>query len=234
MPLYRKAGLAAAALIATMLHAAAQTTPDHMGHGAQSSQQMPPHEGMGGPMHGMLQQMHEQMMQGHGPMGGAMGQHGMMHQEGADRSAPILPGQDPFGAIQEVVKLLDADPNTDWSKIDIGALREHLIDMNEVTLHAAAGERRLANGVEVTVTGEGRVLDAIKRMVPAHARELNGMNAWSATTEDLPNGVSLTVTTSDPKQVPKLQALGLMGLMAQGSHHQAHHLAMARGEFQHH
>ena len=72
--------------------------------------------------------------------------------------------------------------------------------MNEVTLHAAAEERRLDNGVEITVTGEGRVLDAIRRMVPAHAHELNGMNGWSATTEDLPNGVRLTVTTSDPSR----------------------------------
>ena len=27
---------------------------------------------------------------------------------------PTLPGQDAFGAIQEVVRILDADPNTDW------------------------------------------------------------------------------------------------------------------------
>jgi hypothetical protein len=26
-----------------------------------------------------------------------------------------LPGQDAFGAIQEIVAILDADPNTDWS-----------------------------------------------------------------------------------------------------------------------
>lgn len=131
------------------------------------------------------------------------------------------------------MRLLEADPNTDWSKVSIAALREHLIDMNEVTLHAAADETKLDGGVEIAVIGEARVLDAIKRMVPAHARELNGMNGWFAMTEELPNGVRLTVTSSDPKQVPKLQALGFMGLMVQGGHHQPHHLAVAAGRFPH-
>ena len=67
----------------------------------------------------------------------------MMGQPGI-AGQPTSPGQDAFGAIQEIVRILDADPTTDWSKVDIGALREHLIDMNEVTLHAAADERPLA------------------------------------------------------------------------------------------
>ena len=37
-------------------------------------------------------------------------------------------GHDAFGAIQEIVQILDADPNTDWSKVDLEALRQHLID----------------------------------------------------------------------------------------------------------
>jgi hypothetical protein len=142
---------------------------------------------------------------------------------------PTMPGQDAFGAIQEVVQMLEADPATDWSKVNIAALREHLIDMNEVTLRASAAERVLDNGVEITVTGEGRTLAAIKRMVPAHAGEL-GKIGWNAKTEDLPNGVKLTVTSDDAKQVTKLKALGFMGIMVQGAHHQRHHLMMAKGE----
>lgn len=109
------------------------------------------------------------------------------------------------------MRILDADPNTDWSKVDIGALRQHLIDMNEVTLHATADERALADGVDIIITGEGRTLEAIKRMVPAHANELN-LIGWTAKTEDLADGVRLTVTTSDPVQVPKLKGLGFRGL----------------------
>jgi hypothetical protein len=145
---------------------------------------------------------------------------------------PTSPGQDAFGAIQEIVRILEADPTTDWSKVNIGALREHLIDMNDVTLHATADERAIDNGVEITVTGEGRTSDAIKRMLPAHAHELNAMG-WKASTEDLSNGVKLIVTSGDPAQVTKLRALGFMGIMVQGSHHQMHHLMMAKGEFTH-
>ncbi len=61
-----------------------------------------------------------------------------MASNSAPLAAPTMPGQDAFGAIQEVVQILQADPTTDWSKVNIARLREHLIDMNEVTLHAAA------------------------------------------------------------------------------------------------
>lgn len=47
---------------------------------------------------------------------------------------PSMPGQEAFGTIQEIVRILESDPATDWSKVNIGALREHLIDMDEVTM----------------------------------------------------------------------------------------------------
>jgi hypothetical protein len=145
---------------------------------------------------------------------------------------PTLPGQEVFGTIQEIVKILEADHATDWSKVDIAALREHLIDMDEVTMRAVATERTLGNGIEFTVTGEGRTRDAIKRMVPAQTVELAALG-WQTRTEDLPNGVKLVVATNDPRQVVKLKALGFIGIMVQGAHHQPHHLLMAKGEFTH-
>jgi hypothetical protein len=155
-------------------------------------------------------------------------QHMMVH----EAAVPTMPGQEVFGTIQEIVRILEADPTTDWSKVNIAALREHLIDMDEVTMRAAASERALDNGVEITVTGQGRTLDAIKRMLPAHAHEL-GAIGWNAQTENLPNGIKLVVTSKDPKEVIKLKALGFMGIMVQGAHHQIHHLMMAKGEFAH-
>jgi predicted RNA binding protein YcfA (HicA-like mRNA interferase family) len=154
------------------------------------------------------------------------------HMHGGDAVVPTHPGQEAFGTIQEIVRILEDDPNTAWSKINIAALREHLIDMDEVTLRARAGQRALDNGVEITITGEGRTLGAIKRMVPAHTHELVALG-WSASTQDLTNGVKLVVTSSDPRQVVKLKALGFMGIMVQGAHHQPHHLMMAKGEFAH-
>ena len=198
----------------------------------------------GGPvgMHGNMQQsdmsqMHSQMMSGqvgmHGGMSGGMGMHGSMHgQQSAATGAATMPGQDAFGAIQEIVQILQSDPKTDWSKVDIDALRQHLIDMNEVTLHAASKPRVFDTGIEFTVTGEGRTLEAIKRMVPAHVKELRE-TGWNAKTDDLPNGVKLTVVASDAQPLTKLKALGFMGIMVQGGHHQPHHLMMALGQFQH-
>ena len=174
---------------------------------------------------------HPGMMPGHPGM--MSGHPGMMGMQGGLGGQPTLPGQDAFGAIQEVVQILESDPTTDWSKVNIAALREHLIDMNEVTLHAVATERPLDNGVEIAVTGEGRTLEAIKRMVPAHVSELVKIG-WNAKTEELPNGVKLTVTTDDAKQAIKLKALGFMGIMVQGGHHQPHHLMIAKGEFHTH
>lgn len=154
------------------------------------------------------------------------------HAHGGEIVVPTMPGQEAFGTIQEIVRILEADPATDWSKVNIAALREHLIDMDEVTMRAVATERALSNGIEIMVTGGGRTRDAIKRMVPTHTHELAALG-WQASTKDLPNGVKLVVTTTDPRQVAKLKALGFMGIMVQGAHHQPHHLLMAKGEFTH-
>jgi hypothetical protein len=159
-----------------------------------------------------------------------MDAHSGMH---PDAASPTMPGQDAFGAIQEIVGILEADPKTDWSKVDLEALRQHLIDMNEVTLKAEASATPVDGGLAVAVTGSGRTLAAIQQMLPAHAATIDGRNGWSTTTAPLPNGVRLTVTASDPKEVQHIRGLGFIGLLTSGSHHQPHHLAMAKGEFAH-
>jgi hypothetical protein len=148
---------------------------------------------------------------------------------------PTLPGQDAFGAIQEIVEILDADPKTDWSKVDLEALRQHLIDMNEVTLKAKAVPKPVADGLEIAVTGRGRTVGAIQRMVVAHAAEIGRThrNGWNASTTPLPDGVLLTVTAADPKEVQHIRGLGFIGVMVSGPHHQQHHMAMARGQMAH-
>jgi hypothetical protein len=170
------------------------------------------------------------------PMTGhAMPGHDQKQHEGQQTAngVPSMPGQDAFGAIQEIVRILEADPETDWSTVDLEALRQHLIDMSEVTLKADAVARPIDGGLEMAVTGAGRALAAMRRMVPAHAAELDGLNGWTAKTAPLPNGVLLTVTSSDPKEVAHIRGLGFIGLLVSGSHHQPHHLAMAKGESAH-
>jgi len=228
-----KAGIAGVVIVAATAYALAQMPSGHEGmHGQMSPggrQQMMPPQG-GGSMPGPM--MHGPMMHGQHEMNGPMGE-GVLTGHRGSAGQPTMPGQDAFGAIAEVVQILEADPTTDWSKINITALREHLIDMNEVTLRAVATERALDDGVEIAVTGEGRTREAIKRMLPAHAQALRQMG-WTVQTEVLPDGVSLVVTSSDARQASKLKALGFMGIMVQGTHHQAHHLMMARGELANH
>jgi hypothetical protein len=182
-----------------------------MAHGMPSNDQMPD-----------MMQHHQQMMKTRG-----------QQDTQSDLTTPTMPGQDAFGAIQEIVRILEADPKTDWSKVNLEALRQHLIDMNEVTLEADAAGEPIDGGLEIAVTGDGRTLAAIQRMVPAHAHEINGLNGWSTKTEPLANGELLTVTSSEPQEVQRIRGLGFIGILVSGSHHQLHHLAMAKGEFVH-
>jgi hypothetical protein len=215
-PSTRKFGIAAAS--AAILSAAFLFGPIN----AAFSQQ-PPMGGHSMPDHAQMPGMTpQQMIQMHGQSGGQ-----------ADATVPTMPGQDAFGTVQEIVKILEADPRTDWSKVDLEALRQHLIDMNEVTLKADAATKPVDGGLEIAVTGTGRTLAAIQRMVPAHAQELNLINGWKAKTSMLPNGVLLTVTANDAREVQHIRGLNFIGLLVSGAHHQLHHLAMARGEFPH-
>lgn len=160
--------------------------------------------------------------------------HAMSGAAGATAQAvPTMPGQDAFGAIQEIVRLLEADPATDWSKVDLEMLRQHLIDMNRVTLDAEAAATPVDGGIAVEVTGAGRTLAAIRRMIPAHAKEIDGKGGWTVQTSDLANGVRLTVTSADAREVAHIRGLGFIGILARGGHHQPHHLAMAKGGMPH-
>src|SRR5678816_139511 len=120
---------------------------------------------------GAMSALAQSSMTGHAPAG-------MGHTAIAGRGLSQA-GQSAFGAIQEVVDRLEANANTDWSHVNIGALREHLIDMDEVTLHAAIQEQPIPNGMRYIVTGSGRTRDAIRRMVIAHAQSMGDAEHWT-------------------------------------------------------
>jgi hypothetical protein len=172
----------------------------------------------------------------HGAMPGhdaAMHAQHLQAMHGMAGGTPAMPGQDAFGAIAEIVRILEADPATDWSRVDLERLRQHLIDMNEVTLRAAVKQAPVAGGLAMDVTGAGRTEQAIRSMLVPHAVELDRMPQWSAKTEPITGGVRLTVvarTPDDAKTVARIRGLGFAGLITEGAHHQAHHLAMAKGE----
>ena len=142
---------------------------------------------------------------------------------------PQQAGQSAFAAIQEIVAMLDANPGTDWSKVNIEALRQHLIDMNNVTLGAVVEAKQSGDNMRFIVSGEGPVRDSIKRMVMAHAGTMNGVDGWKYAAETSETGAVLTVTPPDLASMVKLRALGFVGIMTFGMHHQQHHWTLATG-----
>ena len=169
-------------------------------------------------------------------LGQSHGGHGMSGPEAipADDGAILSePGQGAFAAMAEAVARLEADPGTDWSRVDVRALRDHLIDMDRVVRDAEARVEPVAGGLRATVTGDAATAAALRRMVPAHAAELSRDPRWRAEAEPMPYGVILTVTSDDPAIAERIRALGFFGLMASQDHHRAHHWAIATGSMRH-
>ena len=159
------------------------------------------------------------MMRGHHPGGTA---------DAADLNQPSQSGQGAFGAVQEIVGILEADPNTDWRTVNIDALRQHLIDMDNVTLRADVTNEPIEGGVRFVISGTGPVRDSIQRMVTAHARIMNGVGNWAFVATNTETGAVLAVTVP-ANDVEKLRGLGFFGVLTRGMHHQTHHLMIARG-----
>lgn len=148
---------------------------------------------------------------------------------------PASPGNAAFGTISEIVRMLDADAKTDWSKVNIEALRQHLIDMELVLMTSTVKQRNVAGGVELEVTGSGPTVGAIQRMSVNHTRMLDGANYRASATE-MAGGATLVITAknaSDARAVARIRGLGFAGLFTEGDHHAAHHLALARGQAVH-
>jgi len=140
-------------------------------------------------------------------------------------------GQSAFAAIQEIVAHLMADPDTDWSRVDVEALRRHLVDMDNVTLRADVAAREIEGGARFEATSQNPAVTAsIRAMVPAHAATMDGAEGWRMRAEEIPGGAALTVTGADPVRI---RALGFIGVMTAGMHHRAHHLALAIGRDPH-
>lgn len=142
------------------------------------------------------------------------------------------PGQAAFAAIAEIVVMLRADPRTDWAQVNIGALRDHLSDMNLLVLETKAHATPVPGGLEIEVVFEGPGGAAARRMVPAHAPVLAAETGWTSTvSRQNERGLIWTVVSGDSET--QIRALGFYGLMALGDHHREHHLGIARGTISH-
>lgn len=153
-----------------------------------------------------------------------------------DSSAVSLltePGQGAFASLSEIIMVLEADPETDWSQVNLGALRDHLVDMDRLVTHTTVKELELTNGVRVLASGDADTIATLRRMVPAHAAELAKDGRWDVEVNESPEGLELTVTSADSAVIARIKGLGFFGLMASQDHHKEHHMMMARGEYAH-
>lgn len=141
-------------------------------------------------------------------------------------------GQAAFAAIASVVQQLEADSTTDWTRVDLERLRQHLIDMDDVLLRSTVRAVSVPGGARFDITGTGRTQAAIQRIVADHAGMLAMEGGLLATAQRTPGGMTLTVTTKDPaaKAVARVRGLGFAGLLTLGEHHAMHHLMLARGQ----
>lgn len=151
----------------------------------------------------------------------------------ADRGVLTEPGQGAFAALSEVVLVLEADADTDWSRVDLAGLRAHLVDMDRLVSDAVVTETDLPDGLLMMATGDLETIATLRRMVPAHAAQLARDDRWTVDAAEVENGVELRVTSVDPGVVARIKGLGFFGLMASQDHHREHHLMMALGDDAH-
>lgn len=156
--------------------------------------------------------------------------HSAHQQEQAMTGAALSePGQGAFAALSEVVRVLEADPNTDWAQVDLTGLRAHLVDMDRMVIDAVVMETDLPDGINAIATGDADTIATLRRMVPAHAGQLARDDRWAVVVSETSDGIELSVTSEIPEVVVRIKGLGFFGLMASQDHHREHHLMMARG-----
>lgn len=153
------------------------------------------------------------------------------HQDGA---MPTEVGQATFASISEIVEILNNDSGTDWSKVNIDALRSHLLDMDRVTMRAEIDVTTNAKQVVFEVTASGAAVGSIQRMITAHSPMLAAETGWDVQVAETSNGMTMTITVDQNHAFLRVNGLGFFGVMTIGAHHQEHHLMIATGSNPHH
>jgi hypothetical protein len=157
------------------------------------------------------------------------------HQPHTMASPLAEPGNDAFGTIQEAIRALEADPDTDWSRVNLKALRQHLVDMQNMTVNVTVlSQKPIKDGVAIRVSpNDSKTAASLARVFAAHPAMLEMETGWKMTVAKKNGVYELAVTTPNPPEVDKVRGLGYIGILAIGAHHQAHHWAMARGQNPH-
>ncbi|SFV77742.1 hypothetical protein MNB_SUP05-4-898 [hydrothermal vent metagenome] len=159
----------------------------------------------------------------------------MMGNNTAD--APVVlteSGTDPFATLQEVIAALEANPGTNWERVNIEALRLHLVEMQDMTINVDVKQQDINNGFQAVVTPTtNRAVKSITRVLSGHPVQMKAETGWDMQVSNNDDVFTLTVVSKKAHEVAKIRGLGYIGVMAYGNHHQPHHWAMASGENPH-
>lgn len=145
------------------------------------------------------------------------------------------PGNDVFGTIREVVQKLEANPDTDWSQVDLEALRQHLLDMEAFADDVVVlSQQEINNGTKITVRGTSeRAGRAFKRLFGMHPAMLKQETGWVMKATQNDEQWVIPCASEKPSEVAKIRGLGYIWLLAEGGHHQTHHWMIVNARHPH-
>lgn len=149
----------------------------------------------------------------------------------ASAPGPALAGAPPVLALlARLLARLEADPTTDWRRVDLEAARQHLADLDRVTLLARVAAEELPGGVALRVSGEDpATVAAIRRLLPERAARLAEARRWRVATAPAEDGLRVEIKSLDPREAGRIRALGLAALLVAGPLDEAYLLEVARG-----
>ena len=143
-------------------------------------------------------------------------------------------GTDPFATLQEVITALEANTGTNWEKVNIEALRLHLVEMQDMTINVDVKHQYIDNGFQAVVTPTtNRAVKSLTRVLSGHPAQMKAETGWDMQVSNNDDIFTLTVVSKKAHEVAKIRGLGYIGVMSYGNHHQPHHWAMASGENPH-
>ena len=143
-------------------------------------------------------------------------------------------GADPFATLQEVITALEANPDTNWEKVNIEALRLHLVEMQDMIINVDVKQQHIDNGFQAVVTSTtNRAVKSLTRVLSGHPAQMKAETGWDMQVQNNDGVFTLTVTTKKAHDIAKIRGLGYIGVMAYGNHHQPHHWAIASGDNPH-
>lgn len=177
------------------------------------------------------QQNHDNHSSGDDSQAHGSGMMHTMHHQSANQNTTMTSGQSIMDVISQVIRDLEANPNTDWSQVNIDTLRQHLLDMDRLATSATATAQSIPGGSHFQISGDDpQTVAAIHRMVPAHAAQIETELGWTAAASLSDSGATLHVVGTNSTDELKIRALGFLGFMTLGDHHTDHHLQMASGQ----